>query len=227
MNLRANPESKFLLKYLLIGIGCLAFAAWSVYDGFIKFPGEIPRSEAWQKLESEMKLNPEATQTDKNNRWKEIAKENNWSPKQLGKDEQLSNLKTKIIYQYIFIGLGLAIGLPCLLWYLKAKSSWIESTEDGLRSSSGQELKISQIQKFDKKKWEKKGIGVIHYLEKDGSVEKFIVDDLKYDRKTTDEIVRWVESNIPDDLIVNGSPEKQVERQTENPYSGEENADSP
>lgn len=99
------------------------------------------------------------------------------------------------------------MGIPCVLWYLKNKGTWIESTEDGLRSSNGQELKISQITQFDKVKWEKKGIGVFHYTNDQGAEEKFIVDDLKYDRKTTDKIVAWVETQIPSEMIVNGLTE--------------------
>ncbi len=222
MNLRANPETKFLLKYLLIGIGCLAFFAWSMYDGFVKFPGEIPRAEAWEELETEMGANPD--QTEKNERWKKIAEENGWSKKQLSVDDELPQLKTKIIYQYVFMALGLLIGLPCLLWYLKSKNSWIESTKDGLKSSNGQEFSLKQIEKFDKKKWEKKGIGVIHFRSDDGSIEKFILDDLKYDRKTTDEIVRWVESNISKELIVNGPLERQLD-QAENEGTGSDQPD--
>ena len=111
------------------------------------------------------------------------------------------------MYQYIFMTIGLGIGLPSTIWYFRARNSWIESTEDGLRGSNGAELKLTQITNFDKKKWEKKGIGVLHYQADDGSTKKFVIDDQKYNRKPTDEIVRWIESNIPAEMIVNGSPE--------------------
>ena len=202
MNLRANPESKFLLKYLVIGLGCVAFAGWSLYDGLVVAPNKIPRAQAWAELQEE-----NLTSDEENKKWKEISTENGWSSKRPSKDESVESIQHFITYQYIFIVLGLGIGLPCLIWYFRTRTSWIESTVDGLRSSSGQELKLSQIQKFDKKKWEKKGIGVIHYKTDDDSVKTFIVDDLKYDRIATDDIVRWVESNIPAEMIVNGEPE--------------------
>ena len=53
----------------------------------------------------------------------------------------------------------------------------------------------------------KKGIGVVHFKDQFGNEGTFILDDLKFDRKITDEIVRWVESKIPQEMIVNGSPE--------------------
>ncbi len=202
MNLRATPEKKFLLKYLLIGLGCLGFAIYSFYDGIFAYPAKIPRSEAWAELKAQ-----DLPAEELSKRWKVVAKENGWSSKQLTKDESIEAIKNLIIYQYIFMVIGLGIGLPCLIWYLRTRNTWIESTEDGLRSSDGRELKLNQIQEFDKKRWEKKGIGVLHYNDVDGTPQKFVIDDLKYDRKTTDEIVRWVESRIPARMIVNGDPE--------------------
>jgi len=202
MNLRATPESKFLLKYLVIGLGCLGFAIYSFYDGVFAYPARIPRAKAWEELSAQG-----LDEQDLVKQWKVVAKEKGWSSKRPTSDESVEAIENLIIYQYIFMAIGLGIGLPCLIWYLRSRNSWIESTEDGLRSSTGAELKLSQIQKFDKKKWEKKGIGVLHYNAADGSSQKFIIDDLKYNRQTTDEIVRWIESKIPAEMIVNGKPE--------------------
>jgi hypothetical protein len=158
--------------------------------------------------------------------WKEIAEENGWSSKLLSKDEyDVSKIESSIIYQYVFIAIGLVIGAPCLVWYVRSRNTWIESTDDGLRASWGQELKISQIRKFDKKKWEKKGIGVLHYAPPQGAEETFVIDDLKYDRKTTDEIVRWIESQIPLEMIVNGVPEPIISNDDESDVSDEYESD--
>ena len=54
MNTRANTEFKFLLKYLLIGIACLGFALFSLYDGLVRFPARIPRAAAWEKLNADL-----------------------------------------------------------------------------------------------------------------------------------------------------------------------------
>lgn len=207
MNLRANPETKFLLKYVLIGVGCVAFALWSAYDGFYAFPQKIPPAMAYEELLEKIESDPALSDADRKPMWEKIADENGWSAKLLKKDDDVASIKTKIIYQYVFIGIGLIIGLPCLAWYFRNRNTWIESTADGLNSSWGQSLKISQIHQFDKKKWEKKGIGVVHYKTDQGAERKFVIDDLKYDRKSTDAIVRWVESQIPLEMIVNGLPE--------------------
>jgi hypothetical protein len=223
MNLRAFPESRFLLKYLIIGLACLAFSLWAMYDGFYAFPNKIPKAQAYSGLLQKIEADPNLSDSDRKPMWKEIADENGWSSKLLSKDEyDVSKIESNIIYQYVFIAIGLGIGVPCLVWYLRSRKTWIESTSDGLRGSWGQELKISQIQKFDKKKWEKKGIGVLHYESAEGAQETFVIDDLKYERKTTDEIVRWIESQIPLEMIVNGLPEPIISDEDE---SEESNSD--
>lgn len=133
MNLRAFPESRFLLKYLIIGLACLAFSAWSVYDGFYGFPSKIPKAKAYSDLLQKINADPDLSDSDRKPMWKEIAEENGWSSKLLSKDEyDVSKIESSIIYQYVFIAIGLVIGAPCLVWYVRSRNTWIESTEDGL-----------------------------------------------------------------------------------------------
>ena len=207
MNLRAEPESKFLLKFLLISLGLLGFAALSVYDGFVKYPAGLPRLEAWEKLGAEIQSNPRLDEDDRLEKWETIAKAEGFSQQIPTEDETSDALRSKIVYQYFFIVLGILIGLPMLAKYFMDKESWIESTEDSLKGSWGQEMKIAQITKFDKEKWDKKGIGVFHYKTDQGISRTFKVDDLKYNRQTTDLIVAWIESQIDRDMIVGGEPE--------------------
>jgi len=102
------------------------------------------------------------------------------------------------------------IGLPCIFWCLRTKGTWIESTENGLRNSAGQELTLDQITKVDKAKWDKKGITVVHYTDEQGGASSFVIDDLKFDRTKTDEIMAWLEENIDTKLVVNGRLESQI-----------------
>ncbi|TWU51638.1 hypothetical protein [Rubripirellula reticaptiva] len=208
MNLRAVPESNFLLKFLLISLGLLGFAALSAYDGFVKYPKGYPRLHAWEKLKEEVASSPGLDDEDLKERWEEIAQREGYSKRRPSSDESSEALDGKIFDQYIFLVLGILIGLPMLAKYFMDKESWIESTEDSLKNSSGVEMKISQITQFNKAKWEKKGIGVFHYKTDDGIARKFVVDDLKYNRDNTDRIVEWVESQIPREMIVGGEPEQ-------------------
>lgn len=204
MTVRANADTKFLLKYLLIGLGCIAFGAWACYDGFIKFPAKLPISKAWDALVA----NEDLDDAQRDAQYKELAAQNGWPSKHPSGDKTVEAMREKIIYQYVMIVLGFGIGLPCLIWYLRNCGTWVELTDQVIKSSWGRELRFDQIRQFDKKKWDKKGIGVLSYDTPAGP-QKFVIDDLKFSRLEMDEIVRTMEAHIPAEMIVNGQPEKQ------------------
>lgn len=212
MTVRATADSRFLLKFLLIGVVCVGFACWALYDGLINYPSQIPSAQAWANLKADETLDD----AERDARYKELAKENNWPAKRSGKTPE--EIEQSIIWQYIFVVIGTGIGVPCLIWFLKNRGTWVETKKGGITSSWGQEVEFEQIRTFDKKKWEKKGIGVLTYETPDGE-KKFVLDDLKYSRKEMDEIVRLVESRIPLELIINGEPEKIPEATAKNDQS--------
>ena len=104
MNLRAHPERIFLLKYLFIGLICCGFAVYAAYDGFLAYPAERPRAEAWENLQTEFKAEERTKLVAK---WKTMAKENGWSAKQIRKDDNVAAIQNKIYWQYAFIVIGL------------------------------------------------------------------------------------------------------------------------
>ena len=201
MTLRADAEKKFIYKFLLIGVVCFGFALFALYDGLVKFPSWMPSAEAWADLKADESLDD----GERDTRYKAMAEENGWPSKRHGKTPD--DIRQLIIWQYVFIVIGTCIGLPCLIWFLRNRGTWVGTKEGGLTSSWGQEVEFDQITKFDKKRWEKKGIGVLTYETPQGT-KTFILDDLKYSRKEMDDIVRIVESKIPREMIVNGEPEK-------------------
>lgn len=202
MNLRAETNNAFLLKYLIIGLICTCFGGWASYDAFVKYPSLIPISRAWEEIQKDNSLDDAA----KDVKYKEMAKERNWPVKHPSKDESVEKLQSLIVWQYIFMAIGFGVGLPLLVWYLRNKNTWIELNDQQINSSWGQSFHFKDIIHFDKKKWDKKGLGVVHY-EQNKKDKKFVIDDLKYDRKTTDDIVRAMEAHLKPDQIINGLPE--------------------
>ncbi len=221
MNIRAETENRFLFKYLIIGIACLGFALWATYDAFIKYPGKMPRAEAWQKLVENESLDDE----QRTEQWKSIATENGWKTKRPTKKETISSIQQTIVFNYGLMAVTLAIAIPCIVWFLKNRNSWIEANDQSLQNSFGQQLSLNQITKIDKAKWLKKGIAVVHYQDGQGSQQTFVIDDLKYQRKPTDEIMAWVEQHVDQELIVNGMPEATMQalsEETAEPESAED-----
>ena len=206
MNKRADTEKFFWLKFLVIGLGTLGFAAYAGWDAMIEGPHQLEQALVWEPIHHDADMSQDA----KMEQWREIASERGWSTKH-PKKEFTKKSRTEFIYfNYGLMALCLLIALPCLLWCLKTKGTWIESTEKGLRNSSGQELTLDQITKVDKARWDKKGITVVHYTDDKGSANTFLIDDLKFERAATDEIMEWIEANIDTKLVVNGRLETQI-----------------
>jgi hypothetical protein len=203
MTLRAPTNNAFLMKYLIISLICIGFGIWATYDAFVGYPAMMEKSQVWEELLKDKALDDAA----KDARYKEIAAERGWPSKRPTKDETVEKIKSNIIWQYIFMAIGYGIGVPLLIWYFLNQKTWIELEGHTIHSSWGQKVHFKDIQLFDKKKWDKKGIGVIHY-QQDQQDQKFIIDDLKYDRKITDGIVRLMEAQLKPEQIINGDPEK-------------------
>ena len=108
--------------------------------------------------------------------------------------------------QYVMAAVTGAIGLWLLWGVWRARGRWIESSDAGLTSSWGQSLDFDKIVSLDKRKWRNKGIAKITY--DDGRRNRrFVLDDYKFDRATTGEILREVEAKIDPDMITGGPPE--------------------
>jgi len=213
MPVKANIDTKFLSRLGLTGLAILALALWFLYDGIIAYPKERERALAYQKLETEARLD----------QWENTAAEHGWSTEKPEKFEHLFDLKepkkleeaqeelkkahnTDIAIQRWLAGI---VAVPALLFlyrYFRARGRWIEAHETGLRTSWGQQLEFGQIVSLDKKKWKSKGIARIDYRQ-NGRKRRLVLDDWKFDADPTKAILLEVESRIDVGQIVGGAPE--------------------
>ena len=204
MKKRAETEKFFWLKFLVIGLGTFGYGAWASWDAFVAGPHRLEMSELWEPI-----LNSDLSEEARDDKWKAVATEHGWPTKRPKKEYNVKDSKEFIWFNYGLMGVCWVIALPCLFWCLTTRGSWIEATGDGLRNSAGQQLKLDQITKVDKAKWDKKGITILHY-NGDQGMSTFLIDDLKYERAATDEIMAWIENNIDPKLVVNGRLESQI-----------------
>jgi hypothetical protein len=193
--LRAEVNPKFKYKFLLIGLIALCVGLYHFIDPIVVYPNMRPVSEAYASLQTQLKGDDGALQRQ----WATMTKEKGW-PDGIPKYSP-QELTTNTIYSY-FIGIlfTFVAGLPCLLTFIRCLGQWISVDGDGLNNAKGQKVAFDQIQKIDKSKWEKKGIAKLIYS--DGSNEKnFVIDDLKFDREITDQIMELVEEKVGVDKI--------------------------
>jgi len=204
--LRAQPESKFKLKYLIIGVLAAGYGLYCLYDAAIKYPSQWPVSEAYYGLRADVEDDEEFQK-----QWSVQASENGWKETPPYTAEELT---TNTIYSYIVGVLFSVIGFPSLLTGLKCFGQWIEADEKSLTNSKGQTVAFDQIKSIDKSKWEKKGLAQLIY-DDDGTEKAFVLDDLKFERSVTDEIMLRVEKFVGVDKIVGGLSEAEYREKSE------------
>ncbi len=170
----------------------IVFGAYFCYDGAIGYPAQRERALTYQRLYEEHGLDA----------WNKHAAEQGWSLADPGEPKDHADFTV----QFIFAGIFGALGTMMLLVVFLSRGRWIEASETGVTSSWGQSFDFDQVVSLDKKKWEDKGIAYVKY-DREGRKKRFVIDDYKFDRSTTDQIVYRLESNIDHDLIAGGRPQ--------------------
>jgi hypothetical protein len=199
MAIRTDSDARYYRRFLIIGIVALGWALYCLYDGFIGYPNQRDRGLAYQQLEKELEGGDPIVFRD---RWEELARLNNWPTTFPGEPKS----EADIMLQFVMAAGSGAIGLWLLWGVWRARGQWIEQTDSGLTSSWGQKLDYDQILAVDKRKWRNKGIAKIRY--QDGTRKRrFVLDNFKFDRDTTDRILYDLESRIGHDKITGGPPE--------------------
>ena len=196
MKIRAERDPRFYLRFVIIGWVAIGFALWSLYDGAIQYPYAQERALAFQKLVEEGKAD----------NWDAIAIENGWGTDTPQEPKEAEEHEADIKMQYAMFILAGTIGALVLLNVWLSRGRWIEADDEGLNSSWGERVPYSSIVSLDKKIWRSKGIAKVKY--NDGSrARRFVIDDYKFLREPTDNILYELEERIEPDKIVGGPPE--------------------
>lgn len=197
MSERANFQSSYLKRYLLIAGVCLPLSIWFAYDGFIGYPKQLEYARAYDPLR-------ELDSKERSSMWQTIASEKGW-PNRIP-EKKAEEVADSIVGQYIWGSLSFLAGVVALLYYLRSRGTWIEPTPTGLTTSWGQTINFKDVSRLDKKKWETKGIARVAYFENSLS-RKFVFDDFKFEREPLGEILRSLERTLDREQIVGGPPE--------------------
>ncbi|HMP79006.1 MAG TPA: hypothetical protein PKD54_06105 [Pirellulaceae bacterium] len=196
--IRAPADGRFLLRFLLIGLACLGFCAYCLYDGLYAYPKHrLEPVLAYAELEKE----------GKTDRWIEVAQENGWDEAKPKKS--VEEVHADIIWQYVMAVISVLFAIPILGLYFRARWSWIEGTATGINTSWGVAFDYDQIEQIDKKRWEKKGIARILY-QSDGNKKWFVLDDFKYQRQPADAIMARIESLVAPERIINDQTSRDI-----------------
>lgn len=160
-------------RYLIVTL-LIAYGAWSIYDGFVKWPASNARIA---ELRAER---VEAERAKNQTRVTEIAKE-------------LEGLKEHSAMDVMFnkaLGVLLPpLGLFMLFWSLHNSRGEIRLTADDVLHAPGHPpVPVDHMTAMDRKLWDKKGIALVEYELPTGEKGSVRLDDFIYDRKPIDAI---------------------------------------
>lgn len=174
---KASMVMAYRIRLLAISAMLLLFTAWCAYDGFVAYPHEKERYEAYRDLE-------DPTNPDWQREWNELAASKGWETTEPGETTQMD-----IYTQFIMGGVLAPFGLVMLAVFIITGTKWVGVEEDALVASGGKRATWDDIRDIDKSRWGTKGIAVVYY----GSNGKITLDDWKYERDTTGLILEFVE----------------------------------
>jgi hypothetical protein len=190
-----------------MGIVAIGFAIWSLYDGMVKYPAQRKQGFSefkvdYKPLFQDSKLN--AMTVDQFEGLADEKPRLEWAKYC---HERGIKMIPEIFTQYIQAVIAFLAGLYLLSLPIRARGRWIEADENGITSSWGQSLQYDQIEQVNKRKWRDKGIAKVTYID-GGRRKMFVVDDFKFMRDPTDQILYELEQRIEPERITGGPPEQ-------------------
>ena len=180
---KASISSGYKWRLGIIAAACLGFSAWFFYDGAVGYPKKQAIHQEYLSIQEQY---PE----DFNSRWVERAQQEGWST---SPPKPYSDMD--ITTQYIFGFLVLPVGLAFLWAFIRTHGRWIAADEQGLSTSWGEQVPWDAVREVNKERWKTKGIAVVQYMT-DQAQGKITLDDWKYDRDPTVQIVAMVDQRL-------------------------------
>ena len=178
----AGPDSGYRWKHLLLAVGAIVFGCWFGYDGWVKWPAENREIE---KVQRDKDIAEEARQADKVN---EAA-------------EKLTKLKrhteTDLLIQKLLATVLPGFGIFWAVWTLRETRGQLRMVGNTLEAPGHPPITYENIRRIDKRKWDRKGIALLHYEHGDPPQPGILkIDDFAYERKPADEILERIEKNV-------------------------------
>lgn len=193
MQVKALYEEGFFRKFLYIGLVCLAYSAWCLYDGMVAYPAKLERAKVYHVEMADL----ESTQREK--AWLDRTSQEGWENYV---PETPAEIENDIFQQYLQIAVCLLIAVPMLLKYFFARGTYIEADDEEIRPSWNKNvIPFAAITKIDKTKWIKKGIAKVYYSVGTAS-KSFVMDDFKFARTEMAAIMSRAERDLPDSAII-------------------------
>jgi hypothetical protein len=193
-----------------MGVVAIGFALWSLYDGMVKYPAQRVRGFDEFKVDYKSLFEDSPAKSMSVDEFERTAKD---EPK-LEWDKYMHDRGIKsipeVFTQYVQAAVAGLVGLFLLSIPIRSRGRWIEANESGITSSWGESFQYDQVEALNKRRWRDKGIAKVTYID-GGRRRRFVIDDFKFMRKPTDQILFELEQRIELERITGGPPESPPE----------------
>jgi hypothetical protein len=204
MPIRADNDPRFSRRFLIMGIIAIGFGLWSLYDGMVKYPAQ--RKHGFEQFKVDNKELFENTRVNALtvDQFEQTADDKHvWA--KYCHDIGIKSIP-EIFTQYVQAAVATLVGLFLLSIPIRSRGRWIEADETGITSSWGQSFRYDEVEEVNKRRWRDKGIAKVTYVS-GARRQLFVIDDFKFMREQTDQILFELEQRIELERISGGPPE--------------------
>jgi hypothetical protein len=169
-------KQKLFVAFFLLGI-----SGWFFWDGKIGYPRS---NERWVAQ----------TQYEKSGRdaeWPAYAASRGWSTEKPHKFYRPIDLQMQLALS----GALAAAGVIALAYWFTQKGRVLRCDAEAVFTPGGVRVPFAAITGLGKKKWDAKGLATVRYAI-DGRKGEFVLDDYKYDREPTHQILAEIEKRL-------------------------------
>ena len=212
MVIRAENDARFSRRFIFMGIFALGFSLWCLKDGIFTYPQQM--KTGFDEFKSDYKnlfndpyspsMSLEEFETQAKADLAKEPKDEHWVAWAHYVHERDIKTRPDIVTQFVMAGITALAGVLLLSIPIRSRGRWIELSDMTMRTSWGQEFRLDQIEQINKRKWRDKGIARIYYRDGSNRRRLFVLDDFKFMRKPTDEIMFEIEQRIEVDRITGG-----------------------
>ncbi len=196
--IRATISGGYRVRLLILALGLLAFAGWSLYDGIYAWP---KKQAMYEDLQVFMEQHD-----DWQTRWSDHARAQGYPESVVKNPTKLKPLdKYDIATQYGMAAVCGPIGLWFAYCWFAAGRRYVEADERGVRTHANVDLTWTQIEKIEDDRWKSKGIAYLKYA----GDQRILLDDWKFDRDATTAIYKLAESKMAGNQENREKPENQ------------------
>ena len=177
----ARVTSIWKNQKLFVSLALLAMGGWFFVDGKYVWPRSNDRWKAHDQFEKDKRLGE----------WPAYAAGRGWKEEPPEKYYD----KDQIFMQFMLATVLGVIGGITLIYWAGQRNRILKLDGDTLHTPAGTELPLSAITGLGLKKWESKGLAKVRY-EVAGKKGEFTLDDYKFDRDPTHEIMKAIEAHL-------------------------------